>query len=122
AFALRMIESGNNVSRATGLLMNNFQEADWSLIQEIASRPMEEEDRWVLAWTVLDVFAAHPIKDAVGTLLSLYETAPCATCRQRIIEKLHELEALPNWIIEECQYDSNFDLRAKAKEYAKIKD
>ena len=48
-----------------------------------------------------------PSPTYVKPLLLFYERNPCGICRGDVVKLLHNLEALPSWIIEECQYDSD---------------
>lgn len=114
-FALSLIESERSIGRAVALLANNYQDGDWQRIEELTLRPLEKENYHSLGFSVQDVFEAHANKEAVPALLNVYERGPCSTCRRRIVEALISLEALPNWMREECKYDANLDLREAAR-------
>jgi hypothetical protein len=43
-------------------------------------------------------------------------------CRERCVDQLHALGALPRWMLEECQYDANTDLRAKVTQWVQSAD
>jgi hypothetical protein len=111
AFELIEKPAANVVGRAVQLLANNYQEGDWQLIEEISRRDLDREDYHSLGFAVEAVFEMYPLKAAVPTLLNLYDRGPCANCRHRIVERLHWLGALPDWMTEECKFDSNLDLR-----------
>jgi hypothetical protein len=114
--ALRMIEQGNRTWRAVGLLNNNFEEGDWKFIEEVTARKRDAENYHGIGLSVENIFKAHPSDEVVGALLNLYEYGPCSRCRERFVDLLHQLNKIPDWMAEECQYDSNPHLRAKARQ------
>jgi hypothetical protein len=114
--ALRMIEQNNFTGRAVGLLQNNFENGDWQFIEEVSTRKLEPEDLHDLGFSVRAIFKLHPSPDAAGALVNLYEYGPCSMCREDFVELLHDLSGIPDWMLEECQYDSNPRLRSKARQ------
>lgn len=113
--ALLLIESQNNAGRAVGLLGLNFVEGDWQLIEGLSQSNINHDDYHALGLNVLDLCQARLSIDAVGTLNNLYEFGNCSRCRQRFVEQLAALNALPDWMIEECKFDCNLDLRTWAR-------
>ncbi len=109
--ALSLIESKNNVGRAVGLLALNFVIGDWQLIEELSQSNMNAEDYHSFGFSVRDVFDAHPTLEAASVLQNLYELGTCSQCRERVVKQLASLNAIPEWILEECKYDCNLDLR-----------
>ncbi len=114
-FALDMIAQSIWTGWMTGLLNKNYQDGDWQLITEITQRNLDREEYHSLGFSVRDIFSAHPTPDSVAALLNLYEKGPCANCRVSVIKCLHQLQAIPPWMIEECRRDSNFYLREYAE-------
>ena len=112
AFALECIERGDRIGDMVGLLAKNYQEGDWQLIERLAQRDLDREDYHLLELNVEHrVYELHPSPQAINVLLTLYNKGPCAMCRHGVIENLESLNALPDWMIEECRYDSNSDIR-----------
>jgi len=109
--ALSLIKSNNNVGRAVALLAANFVEDDWLLIEELSKSHSKLDDYHNLGWSVLDVFEAYPTTAAITTLMNLYEFNPCSACRGKFVKCLASLNAVPQWMLEECKHDCNLDLR-----------
>lgn len=100
---------------AMDLLEKNYKAGDHKVIEQALAA---ERDQVVYHWLglgAIDVFEANPTPDCVPTTLTLYENGPCSECRGRCVELLNSLNMLPDWMIQECVYDANLDLREKAK-------
>jgi hypothetical protein len=117
AFALQMIAEARDTGRMAGLLLNNFQEGDWTLLESLTLRSFDLDDYHSLGFSIREIFEIHQSREAVGSLTNLYERGPCSFCRDHVIEHLHTLNAIPQWMYEECQYDADLDIRAKVKSY-----
>jgi len=111
ALAFQMMESSFWKGQAAGLLTKNWQESDWQFLQRLSGQNLETEEYHSLVMSIRDIFQAHPSRAAAPTLLTLYERGPCSHCRQYIVEYLHSLGAMPDWMIEECRHDSYGDTR-----------
>ncbi len=109
--ALYLIETQNNAGRAVGLLGLNFVEGDWQIIEGLSQSNINHDDYHALGLNVLDLCEARLSIYAVSTLNNLYEFSNCSRCRHRFVEQLAALNTLPDWIIEECKFDCNLDLR-----------
>jgi hypothetical protein len=118
--ALSLIESKNNSGRAVGLLGINFVEGDWQLIEQLTQTNTNTEDYHSLGLSILEVFDAHPSAEAAAVFQHLYEWGNCSACRERFVQRLVSLNALPQWMLKECQYDCNLDLRELAAEIANM--
>ena len=117
AFALSMIEQSKEAGRVVRLLAANYQKGDWQFIASLTSQNLDNEDYHSLEYSVEDVFKAHPSDEAIPALTNLYEHGPTSTCRRRVVQYLDSLDAVPDWMREECRYDSNADLREFARQY-----
>ncbi len=111
-FALQSIQLGIHPGRMLGLLERNFKDGDWHLIETLTGSLDDNDENHMVGFSVHDILQEHSSPEAIPALLNSYEHDPCDYCRERIVEDLHSLNAVPSWIIEECQYDANFDLRA----------
>jgi hypothetical protein len=109
--ALKMIADNNRIGRAVGLLQRNFEDRDWELLESLTARELESEDYHSLGFSILDIFELYPSDKAFISFLNLYERCPCSECRRRFVQVLHLVNALPDSLLEECKFDSNFDLR-----------
>lgn len=115
-FALRLFADKQWYGRAIGLLKSNFEDGDWSFIEEMTQRTFDNDFiHHNLEMSVRKVFDEHPSQAAAGALLNLYEYAPCSFCRRTIVKQLHSIDALTDSIREECLYDSNLEIRELAQ-------
>ncbi len=115
AMALKMIEDSNRIGWAVDLLENNYQEKDWQYLEPITTREMDAYDYHGMGMGIIGLFKVHPSKDAVNSLINVYNRTPCSFCRLFLVESLHSINALPVWMIEECRYDSNIEIREWVK-------
>lgn len=115
AFALELITNRQDTGRVVSLLANNFEDGDWLLVESLFEADLDEHDYHSLGFSIRDIVEQHPSPDAVPSLIRLFDANPCSHCRERVVESLVSLDALPDWIAEECRYDSNLDLRAYAE-------
>jgi hypothetical protein len=113
-FALQLFDDPDKSGWAANLLLNNWHDGDWQLFRELTARNHNREDCHHLTSSVLNIFHEHPSSNAVQCLMNLYETNPCSFCRKYLVEHLHEIESLPDYLLEECKHDANFKLRQLA--------
>lgn len=97
--------------RAADLLVRNAAPGDVALLSGLLATRQDDDELHGLGFGLLDWLAAHPAPDAASALVAIYEYDPCSLCRERAVERLHEINALPNWLVEECRYDANLNLR-----------
>ncbi len=111
-FALDMIQSGLHRGYAVGLLKENYQPGDWSLIEQLTAQPFDDLQNYhTLQLNVQQIARAHPGAESVGSLRNLYEFGPCAYCREHVVELLIEIGGLTNSMRAECEYDASGDTR-----------
>jgi hypothetical protein len=110
-FALERIKSGGKVGRVVQLLDVNYEEGDWQIIEPLTQQNADDDDYHSLGFSIFDIFDHHSTVEFKQTLLHLYEHNPCSKCRERAVERLYVLEAIPEWMREECLHDANARLR-----------
>jgi hypothetical protein len=118
ALSLSLMDSVSEVRcRAVELLTNNFQTGDHVIVEKFAGDLQDVAEIHSLGFGVLDFYKAHPHPESEARImLTLYEKKPCTQCREDFVDRLIALNALPDWMREECQYDANPDIRSKVKE------
>jgi hypothetical protein len=113
ALALRLVETRRSGRwQAISMLDRNWKSGD----HEIVLRWFEdEEDRAIRHDFGIDLrgfWKDHPDPATeCGMMFALYEKGPCSACRELVLSRLIELNALPDSIREECAYDANEDIR-----------
>lgn len=113
--ALELLPNPDRASMAVDLLARNYVVGDHALIERALAAAQDENERHWLGYGALAVFEANPSAEATAALTMLYETGPCARCRERCFDLLHRIGTLPDWMLRESAYDANFDLREKAR-------
>jgi len=98
-------------ARAVDLLDANYEPGDEILFEQLLRKPRNRWEYHALGTGALDVMKAHPDRSGVPALLSLYERGACSFCRERVVVLLRELGEAPAWMLDECRYDANLDLR-----------
>jgi hypothetical protein len=64
-----------------------------------------------MGFSLMEIFKNHPTLNAAEIFLHLYENVACTICRDVFIERLIEIDKLPDWLREECKYDANEEVR-----------
>ena len=96
---------------AINLLNANYEPDDELLFSQLLQRPRGRVEYHTLGLGALAIMESHPDRLGVPALLSLYERGACSHCRERVVELLHDLGEAPAWMLEECRFDANLDLR-----------
>ncbi len=119
--ALKLVEAerfpAGRWDLVVALLARNYQPGDYSIIERLLRTEQDQDKFHWLGMDVMDVFEANPLAEGEESLLMLYERGRCTLSRERSVELLHGLGLLPEWMLEECHYDANFDLWAKVQEW-----
>lgn len=96
---------------AVDLLIENHERGDYHILETALAGITDVDAFHAFGMGVRAVFAKHPTVEAVGALTSLYEKEPCSHCREGCVAGLLQLDALPDWIRDECRHDSSPDIR-----------
>jgi len=96
---------------AADLLASNYQAGDFQLIEAQLREPMDAEDLHHFGMGIRHLLNAHFPREAEQSLLLLYENGYCSQCRHRFVERLIELQKLPDWMRSECHFDAWDDTR-----------
>jgi hypothetical protein len=108
--AEELLAGGNG--RGAQLLAHNFREGDYELLERLLLTWTDPEAIHALGFGLRDLVAAHPSPAAVLALLAHYEHGPCAMCRSYTVDALLDLRSAPDWLLEECRFDSYLPVRA----------
>jgi len=111
--AFRLIDSHSAYRQeAIKLLACNFHDGDHAIALSWFSAEQEPDSLHWLAHGLRDLWEAHPDEAfEVPMLLACYERGPCSFCRELVVRRLIELNALPGHLREECAWDANDDVR-----------
>lgn len=112
ALALQLLAERRALDHAIGLLAANYLPGDYAQVEAALHTIRDDDTLHAAGFDLLDVVDAQPSADAVEALLLLYERGPCALCRERIVARLHVVGTIPAWVLAECRFDANEELRS----------
>jgi hypothetical protein len=116
AHALQLFAASQRLADAIDLLRSNFKEGDQSLIERALRKPLTDENIHSIGMSMLDIIKKRTRDEDTNILLLLYEQEPCSFCRESVVNALIERDRVPEWMIAECRYDANTDIRAMIEE------
>jgi hypothetical protein len=112
SLGLELLSDSQRADEGTGLLVNNFQEDDYTLFETVLIRlDLQRTTCHSIGLDLVKLVEAHLTLQAVPSLLLLYENGPCSSCRYRCVGLLLQLDALPDSIRTECRYDADEETR-----------
>lgn len=116
ALTLQLLPLSNLSHGAIDLLIANYQPGDECIILEAIRRERKKHKLHSLGFDALKVFKANPVPATIPVLLALYERTPCSNCRTGCVKQIVALNALPDWMLEECLHDSQEHIRELAEQ------
>jgi hypothetical protein len=108
-FAITKLRNGVCNHFIVGLFIKNYQPGDeQELLERIELPPDDCELHWLLM-DVVDVLEANPGADCSELGVVAYASTPCDYCRFCASRLLHGRHVAPQWLMEECRFDSEPD-------------
>lgn len=118
-YALELLSDPERKADAVMMLAKNYQEKNKALFEELVkSMPISyKEGEWHGVFSsVMDIFEDKSVKNPPKELLYyMYENTLCSFCRSYIVKEMGRRRMLTDEILQECQYDSNQEIREYAK-------
>ncbi len=113
-FALTELQKGVRHGSAVALFINNYRQGDEQRILEAMEPPDDEcEFHWLLL-DAIKVLEKNPEADCSHLGVIAYASTPCETCRFYAARHLLNQQVAPEWLKEECRFDSCEDCRELA--------
>ncbi len=113
-FALTEARKGVRQGSVVALFIKNYCQGDEQRILEAMEFPDDEcELHWLLL-EAIKVLEKNPESDCSQLGVIAYASTPCEHCRFRAARLLVNQQVAPEWLEEECRYDSGEDCRALA--------
>jgi hypothetical protein len=110
-FALTELAKGVCDGLLVSLFINNYEQGDEQRILEAMELPPDECERHWLLMDVCKVLEKNAAADCSQLGVIVYASTPCESCRFDAIRLLHNQQFVPEWMKEECRYDSCEDCR-----------
>lgn len=118
AFALNNIANGIRTPENFALLATNYVPEDEEIMEELLQELITKKDWDSFHAAGMDVYRAFRegsgIPHPKHLLPILYEYNPCSFCRESALVHLSKHRMLTQEMLEECQFDSNDDIRKMA--------
>jgi hypothetical protein len=111
-FALEQLETSVSEGAIVSLFANNYESGDEHRILKSLELPPDENDLHGLLMDVSKVLEKNPEADCSKLAVIVYVSTPCENCRFFAVKLLHSRQVIPEWMREECRYDSGEDCRA----------
>lgn len=106
-FALSELKQGGHNGSVVGLFSRNFQQGDEQRILESIEFPADECELHWLLMDVIEVLKTNPNADCSRLGVIAYASTPCENCRYYSARLLHNQHVAPEWLLEECRFDSS---------------
>lgn len=113
-FALHRLQDGDH--QVVPLFVNNFVQGDEQTILNCIELPNDQFELHSTMFDVIKVLENNNDADASHLGVVAYALTPCETCRLYAARCLHQRETAPDWLIEECRFDSVYDCRKLGKD------
>jgi hypothetical protein len=114
-FALTELQKGVRDGSVVALFINNYRQGDEHRILEAMELPDDECELHWLLMDVIKVLEKNPEADGSRLGILGYALTPCGSCRFDAARLLLNQQVAPEWLGEECRYDSGEECRALLK-------
>lgn len=119
AFALNNAANGFRTPENFALLVTNYVPEDADLLEELLRERIVAKDWDCVHAAGMDIYRAFYMDSGIPhpkhLLPLLYEYNPCSYCRESAMVYMSKHRMLTKEMLEECQFDSNYDIRRMAK-------
>jgi hypothetical protein len=95
---------------AVRMLIHNREPGDYLFIEDLLKEQAGRDECHLLGFSVLSFIEAHRSPEAESSLLLLYESGPCTSCRHDVVKELIAIDRIPDWMREECRHDANANI------------
>lgn len=118
AFAINNAKSGIRTPENFALLVTNYAPEDAHLLEEFLRERIVTKDWDDVHAAGLDIYRAFHKDSGIPhpkhLLPLLYRYNPCSHCRESALVYMCKHRMLTKEVLEECQFDSNYDIRRMA--------
>jgi len=115
--ALSLVEAGSPLrAYSVDLLTNNFRHGDYELVKAWCDAEQDAKILNAFDRSLDRFFSAHPNESIESQILTaLFDREPCSHCRCSIVERLLQLNSLPEELRAESEHDSYLETRSLVK-------
>jgi hypothetical protein len=105
--AVSLIHKKLFYSEALELLVKNYQDNDYLLIEQVIEQEFDSDEFQDIASSIIKIFKHNPTPHSLKTILQIYQKGECSHCREKCVEIMISTKTMPHNIMEECHYDAN---------------
>jgi hypothetical protein len=118
----RNFTNKENLWETLHLLQENYRPSDIKYIEQFLKKEQDEDSYHSMAMSLETLVEKYEDKGLMDALFVAYDRGYCSNCRQRFIEAMIQLKALPKWITEEAIFDSDEGTRKIVRNYHVLKN
>jgi hypothetical protein len=107
--ALEQIRAGK--PSGVRLLASNYRSGDLAMILPMLRDLTDNDEVHDLGLAILNLTGENDVsvENSADLLLLLYERTPCSMCRGDVVSRLFNARRVPDWMADECRFDSDPD-------------
>ncbi len=115
SLAIEKLEESRFLEGELRLLTRNYQRGDAAIIERILQLPADRDLLHGLLYELIKVFQSNRVAESTNAMLLVYDQSPCSNCRCDAVKILLSTGTAPDWLLEECRYDSSEEIRSMVK-------
>lgn len=123
-FALEVLQENTENGSAVRLLLNNYLPGDEKILFSALTKlkiDYEDGENWHDAFSAVMMVDLKKISVPKEVYYYIYENSLCSFCRGSALRRLAQKKWLTENILNECVYDSDYEIRSWAKKRIKRK-
>lgn len=114
--ALEQLKNSHWQDDQLELLKRNYQLGDAKIVEALLHAPEDRDKLHGLVLNLVRLFDVNHVVESANCLYFVYEESPCSLCREGAVKNLMEIGTIPDWLREECRYDSSEEIRKLVEE------
>jgi hypothetical protein len=118
---LALLQDNWHRSDALDLFLLNYQPGDEAVFIRLLDAVQTPDEVHALSFGLIDVLGRNTVLQAFTLRSMIYERQPCSLCRAKVVQQLITTQSIPDWMIQECQYDADEATRSAVAIYQKQK-
>lgn len=115
--AVELIIKGDPNPDVLELFENNYLDTDIEYLEKVFFNNYNDFDYHGIGLLLIHIFEKHKTTKCQKLMIELYKNGKCSSCRGWVVDILIDNNILPDWMAQECLYDSNFDIRQRVSDY-----
>ncbi|QDU04599.1 hypothetical protein V6x_43270 [Gimesia chilikensis] len=93
------------------LFIRNYEPGDENRLLAALSLPEDASESHSVLSDLIEVLKENPTADCSSLARVIYRFTPCEICRYKAVQLLHDRSRIPDWMANECRFDSYAETR-----------